>query len=237
MNRTTISKATIRRFGVYIQALESLGKESRVVSSDRLAAACGLHPGLIRKDLAWYGGIGRRGSGYEVHALLSVIKHTLSVDRIWRVAVVEPTVTGRALLPGTALAQRGFEVSAVFSSDCDSVGERYGALEVHPLRMAQEIVPRLGIEIGVIATAPEHAQYAADTLVRAGVYGLLCYAPVRISSQPGVFVIHVDVFQPFFTVAHALGLGDPDSRAVARRRNNVFREPGVQPDSGPRGRV
>jgi redox-sensing transcriptional repressor len=54
------------------------------------------------------------------------------------------------------------------------------------------LVKEKGVEIGVIAVKPGFAQEAADMLVKAGICGILNYAPVQLHCPAHVFVENVD---------------------------------------------
>ena len=218
MDIAQVPKATVQRFTLYVQTLEGLARTETMISSQELADACGLTPSQVRRDLAWFGGIGRRGSGYDARSLLDSLKSALGVDRTWKAALVGPTSLGRAILFNANLPYRGLDIVAVFSCDSPRLGHEIGGIEILPLGCARKVVPALGVEIGIIATAAEQAQSTANTLVQAGVSGLLCYAPVRIQVRPEVAVHYIDIFQQFFALTFAIGLNRPRLPMPVRRR-------------------
>ena len=63
----TIPEATVARLAVYLRVLTALADGGRsTVSSGELAAAAGVNPAGLRKDLSHLGPCGVRGVGYEV---------------------------------------------------------------------------------------------------------------------------------------------------------------------------
>jgi redox-sensing transcriptional repressor len=57
-----IPDPTIERLALYTRPLETLVESGTlVVSSERLAALCGVNPAQVRKDLAYFGEFGVRG--------------------------------------------------------------------------------------------------------------------------------------------------------------------------------
>lgn len=89
MKSEHIPKATIGRLAVYIQVLENLLRDGNdVISSEKLARACSVNSSQIRKDLAYFGEFGVRGVGYYVQELITSIKQSLGIDRIWKCALI-----------------------------------------------------------------------------------------------------------------------------------------------------
>lgn len=179
-----------------------------VVSSEPLAAACGVNASQVRKDLAYFGEFGVRGVGYNVRELIAFITRALGVDREWRVALVGAGKLGRALLNHPEFAQRNFRVVGVFDCDPFKIGEVVQGIEILCTRRLQEKVRELGIEIGIITTPPERAQRAAQYLTDAGVRALLNYAPARIRTPAGVFVEYVDFFHYLYALSFNLSTGE-----------------------------
>jgi redox-sensing transcriptional repressor len=170
--------------------LEQKGEE--VISSGRLANMCGANPAQIRKDLAYFGEFGVRGVGYYVKELLYEIRKILGADKEWRLGLVGVGNLGSALLRHSPFSDRGYTFVAAFDGKPDRIGARVGGVEVEPLDAINHGILENGIEIGVIAVKPDLAQSVADILVRAGISGLLNFAPTQIKSPPHVCVENVD---------------------------------------------
>jgi redox-sensing transcriptional repressor len=203
-----IPRATIQRMAVYIQVLEGLARDgATVVSSEALARTCSVNPSQIRKDLAYFGEFGVRGVGYYVQDLITSIKQSLGVDRVWKTALVGVGNLGRALLNHREFRLRGFHIVGAFDCDPFKIGEVVSGLEVICSRRLGEKVAELGIEIGIITTPPERAQRATNYLVQAGVKGILNFAPARITVPEEVSVEYVDFFHHLYNLAFKITLG------------------------------
>lgn len=217
MHMVQPSKTTIQRFCLYVQAVERLAQSEKVVSSNAVAAACGLTASQVRKDFHWFGGIGKRGQGYDAGYVLGLLKQALALDRTWRAALVGTGSLARALLCNATLPYRNLDIVAVFDPGTPAQDMELGGMDVLPLGEVQDIVPALHIDIGLIATPAEQAQSAADALVRSGVSGLLCYAPVRLQPRPGVCIQSIDILGQFFELAYSLGAEWPRRRRPSRQ--------------------
>ena len=163
-----------------------------VVSSVRLADICGINPAQIRKDLAYFGQFGVRGVGYYVKELLFEIGKILGLDREWRLCLVGVGNLGWALLRHAQFVNRGYTFVAAFDRKPDRVGKKIGDVEVAPLEAINRLVKEKGAEVGVIAVVAEFAQEVADMLLRAGVCGILNFAPVQLECPAHVFVENAD---------------------------------------------
>lgn len=197
-----IPRATISRLAIYVQELEGMENQGeKVVSSEKLAAACGVNPSQIRKDLAYFGEFGVRGVGYYIFELKEAIKQSLGLDRIWNVALVGVGNLGRALLRHGVLRKRGFIIVGAFDCDPFKIGEEIAGLEVICSSKLPEKTKELDVEIGIITTPPERAQRAANYLLEAGIKGIVNFAPARISAPSNVAVEYVDFIHHLFSVA------------------------------------
>ena len=70
MPNLEIPQKSIYRISLYARCLERLDENGHeMVSSSALAAAAGVKPSQLRRDLAYFGTFGTRGRGYPVEAL------------------------------------------------------------------------------------------------------------------------------------------------------------------------
>ena len=199
---------------MYVQVLESFKREgTQVVSSELLARTCNVNPSQIRKDLAYFGEFGVRGVGYHVQDLITAIKRSLGVDRMWKCALVGVGNLGNALLRHREFKYRGFDIVAAFDCDPFKIGEEVMGLEVVCTRRLKDTAKELGIEIGLITTPPDRAQRAANFLVEAGMRGIINFAPARITVPADVNVEYVDFFHHLYAVSFSITL---DQRSKAQ---------------------
>ena len=193
MKSPKIPSIAIARLSLYARNLELLDQKGvEVVSSVRLADICGINPAQIRKDLAYFGQFGVRGVGYYVKELLFEIGKILGLDREWRLCLVGVGNLGWALLRHAQFVNRGYTFVAAFDRKPDRVGKKIGDVEVAPLEAVNRLVKEKGAEVGVIAVVAEFAQEVADMLSRAGVCGILNFAPVQLECPAHVFVENAD---------------------------------------------
>jgi len=189
-----LSRASVGRLSLYLRRLEILLREGTTkVSSGTLGEALGVTDAQVRKDLAYLGHLGHPGVGYAAPELIGAIRRALGVDREWLAALAGVGNLGRALLRYRGFADRGFRIVALFDADPAKIGQRVDGLEVHSPEAMAELLPALGVELGVLTTPAESAQAVADAMALAGVRGLLTFAPGVLRRPAGVNVVSVDL--------------------------------------------
>jgi len=188
-----IPSIAITRLSVYARNLEVLDQKGvEVVSSGRLADICGVNPAQIRKDLAYFGQFGVRGVGYYVKELLFEISKILGLDKKWRLGLVGAGNLGSALLRHSQFIDRSYTFVAAFDRKPKRIGATIGGVEIAPVEAMNRLLKETGVEIGVIAVKPVWAQKAADMLVKAGIRGILNFAPIQIQCPTHVSIENVD---------------------------------------------
>ena len=190
----TIPEATVARLAVYLRVLSSLADGGRgTVSSGELAAAAGVNPAGLRKDLSHLGPCGVRGVGYEVGTLRDRIAGVLGVERSRACVLVGIGNLGSALADYAGFGSRGFEFVGLFDVAPDRIGQHIGGSTVRPLDELEQVVAATGAGIGVITTPADVAQSVCDRMAAAGVRSILNFAPVTLAAPAGVDVRKVDL--------------------------------------------
>lgn len=190
---TRIPEGVIERLPMYLGALIQLrGEGSSTCSSARLGELTDVNPAQIRRDLAHFGNLGKRGVGYEIITLIDRIQHILGSDHTHRIVLVGAGNLGSAISAYEGLRARGFRITAIFDNDPAKIGQRIGDLIVQPMSELEKTVREQGVRIGVIAVSPEAAQAAADALCDTGISIILNYAPTIVNVPAEVTVHNTD---------------------------------------------
>lgn len=182
-----IAESTIRRLSLYLSFLEEI--EARGVattSSDDLARLGGTTSAQVRKDLSFFGSFGKRGLGYSVPELSSRLREILGLGRQWRVCIIGAGKIGAALARYAGFAERGFIVSGVYDSDPAKIGTRWGDVTVRPESELEKDIASKHFQIAVLAVPGDAAQKLVDRVVKAGIKGILSFAPVQLTVPPDV---------------------------------------------------
>jgi len=192
--RRGIPDPTVARLPQYLRTFAAFGqKKTSVISSKELAAASGINPSQVRKDLAYFGQFGQRGIVYDVKILDSKMREILGLHKAWRIALVGAGNLGMALLQYGGFAKAGFKVEAAFDMDPSKVGWELEGVRIWPTPAIRQVVREKKIEIGIIAVPASQAQRVAEELVDAGVRAILNFAPCLLTIPKSVLVRSVDL--------------------------------------------
>ena len=191
--KAKVPDATVSRLVTYLRVLEALERAGVTrTSSEQLAEEAQVTAFQGRKDLAYFGNYGTRGVGYSVPLLKREIRRILGLSRRWRVVLVGMGRLGQALADYPGLGEE-YELVGLLDIDPAKVGKRLARGVVEPLSALEEVVSLRGAELGLIAVPADAAQEVADRLVRAGIRGILNFAPVVLEVPPEVAVENVDL--------------------------------------------
>jgi redox-sensing transcriptional repressor len=190
---STIPDIVISRLPIYLRALDRLAHEGHeVTSSHELGKRLGISSAQIRKDLSHFGGFGKQGTGYKIAFLSEQLRQVLKVDREWEVALVGAGDLGSAVARYRGFSDRGFRITCIFDSSPDKVGKRLSEFVILSTDDMERIIVERGIKLAMVAVPAEHAQGVADLLTRAGVKGILNYAPINLNVPDDVHVQYID---------------------------------------------
>jgi redox-sensing transcriptional repressor len=204
-----VPKAVVSRLSLYLRELQHLVRDGHeTTSSTQLGRVLGFTDAQVRKDLAYFGQFGYPGIGYRCSELIDAIKGILGTKQPWPLAIVGLGNLGRALMGYRGFAQQGFEIVAAFDTDPVKIGKSVEGIEIFDLERVQQIANERRIRLAVIAVPAAAAQKVADSLVAAGIEGILNFAPVTLNLPKHVQTIGVDLAieleQLAFAVANQL---------------------------------
>ncbi len=194
LKRTEVPEETMQRMLSYLRELDCMlqnGKET--FSSQELAESLHVNPAQVRKDFSYFGEFGTRGVGYDTARLVRELRAILNLDRTWRLALIGVGNIGAALLNNPELQRQGFEIVLAFDNSSRIIGKRFGSVTVEDVSYLVTRIQEERVELAIIATPVSCAQAVADTLIRAGIKGILCFAPCHLQVPKGVRVVPIDI--------------------------------------------
>ncbi|GEA16070.1 MAG: redox-sensing transcriptional repressor [Moorella sp. (in: firmicutes)] len=191
--RIKIPRSTIDRLPLYYRCLNLIEEHGiEEISSQVLGVRVGVDPSVIRKDLAWFGELGKRGVGYNVTYLKEAIARILGLDKEWPFILVGAGKLGMALAEHNRKYGRHFNLVGVFDRDPEKIGKKVGGRQVSPMEDMPGVIKEYGIKIAMLAVPAEEAQKVAHELVKCGIKGILSYAPITLSVPEDVLVYNAD---------------------------------------------
>jgi redox-sensing transcriptional repressor len=192
--RPEIPRKAIYRLSVYFRGLQRLKANGiQTVSSEALAKAAGVKPTQLRKDLTYFGQFGTRGLGYDVNELAQMISDLLGTTSLQPVILVGVGNLGLALLSYRGFEKEGFEIVAAFDLDPERKRERDNAIPILGLESLVDLVKEKNIKMAILTVPAQAAQEATNTVVAAGISGILNFAPVTVDAPEHVTVNNVNL--------------------------------------------
>jgi len=187
-----IPRKTVYRLSLYLRCLGLMATDrDPIVSSAALAAVAGVQPAQLRKDLAWCGPLGKRGTGYETAILRRRLEEVLGRASLQPVALVGAGNLGQALLSYRGFAREGFEIVAAF--DLLPRKARSHRIPVQGMGELTASVRRLDIRMAILCVPGESAQKVAEHLVDSGIHAILNFSPAVLQLPEKVAVNNVNL--------------------------------------------
>jgi redox-sensing transcriptional repressor len=207
-----VSELTTNRLSVYLRCLNTLDAAGvRTVSSQALAEQFQLNAAQIRKDLAYFGEFGVRGVGYYVRELRRHLRQILGLDRHVAIAIIGAGNLGLALADYPGFREEGFEITALFDTMRDKIGQRSrGGVPIYDAREFRRMVRRARIRIAVIAVPADAAQAVVNIVVAAGIRAVLNFSPGTLKVPADVKLKSVDLTVSLESLSFFLAQGEGD---------------------------
>jgi len=155
----------------------------------------------VRRDMMAVGYSGSPTRGYDVRALVESIGESLDAPEGQGVALVGIGNLGRAIMAYFTGRRPKLSIVAAFDSDPAKINRVIHGCRCYSMIELPEVVRDLAIRIAIITVPSAEAQSVADSLVRAGVTGILNFAPAPLRVPAGVYVEDIDMSMSLEKVA------------------------------------
>ena len=191
-----VAEPTIERLIQYYRLLMQMKQEGRkVVSSLQIGDMLGIKASQVRKDLSYFGEIGKRGVGYHVSRLSTHIENILASPKVWKVALAGVGNLGTALLGHTAFQSYKFNVDALFDIDPNKVGREIMGIHCWNIDDLPSVMKERNIEVLILAVPASAAQSCADKAAESETLrGILAFTPATVIVPDNVLYYRVDIF-------------------------------------------
>ena len=152
-----------------------------------------MKPTQLRKDLTYFGQFGTRGLGYDVEQLARMITNLLGTSSLQPVVLVGIGNLGTALLSYRGFQEEGFEIVAAFDIDTRRHRDRKLPVAVLSMEKLPEVIRAQHVKMAIITVPANAAQEVANTLVEAGITGILNFAPIVLAVPEEVMASNVNL--------------------------------------------
>ncbi len=187
-NRNCILR--LSRYRKALSRLRTLGFKK--VFSDNLADAIGVTPSQVRKDFSLFDITGSKKGGYNIEDLLDKLGDILGKNEIEKVVLAGYGHIGKAMETYKGFKNESISIVAVFDNDRTKLN---AAAEppVLPVENMEEYIRENGIKTGIIAVPDLFAQSVLDVMIRAGIKGVLNFAPIRLRAPEDFIITNVNL--------------------------------------------
>jgi redox-sensing transcriptional repressor len=198
-----VSEKTVERVSLYRRLLNGLLAEGvENVYSHELASMASGTAAQVRRDIMAIGCSGSPTRGYSVQELIVGIRSFLDAGDGQGAALVGVGNLGLAILAHFAGRRPKLTISAAFDADPRRANRVVHGCRCYSMNELAAVIGREGIQVGIIGVPAVAAQGVADQLVRAGVLGLLNFAPVPLRVPETVYVTSIDMTTSLEKVAY-----------------------------------
>jgi len=197
MNRDqeiSVPLPTIRRLPMYFSLLEKAAQENQTsISSSQLAAALGLEPIQVRKDLAAIGVTGQPRLGFPLAELIQAIERFLGWDNVTDAFIIGAGHLGTALAGYQGFEKHGLNVVALFDNDPRKVGQTIHGKQVLHIDKLGNLANRMHVNIAILTVPAEVAVGIAQLAVEAGIQAIWNFTPTKLTVPEGIILERVDL--------------------------------------------
>lgn len=187
------NKNCILRLSRYKNALyrfKSLGFYK--IFSDYLADAVGVTSAQVRKDFSLFGISGNKRGGYQIDILIEKLNDILGKNELQKVVMAGAGNLGSALMKHKNFEKEGIKIVAAFDIDPAKHNQRL-PIPVYPLDDLEKFVKDNEIKIGIISVPDIAAQHTFDIMLKAGIKGVLNFAPIQLKTSDNCIVNNVNL--------------------------------------------
>jgi redox-sensing transcriptional repressor len=188
-----ISKATLKRYPVYLKALRKLSSEGRKrVLSSELAEYVDIRSTTIRRDFSLLGQLGKQGYGYDVDELIEVFAKELGEDYDEKLILIGVGRLGTAILNYNNWNHVAGEIVCAFDLKPEvRNNEPKVTVPVYHISQLKEKIPQ-GCEIAILCI-PSGAQEIVNELHELGIKGIVNFTREHFVLPEGMIKKDVDV--------------------------------------------
>lgn len=192
--RRNAPKSVVKRLPVYLRILDNLiRRDVEIISSRVLSEETGFTAEQIRKDLAYFGAFGTRGTGYNASYLREKLLVIIGLDKQTKLVVIGAGHLGKALTRYNIAKNPYVRVVGVFDNSPEEVGSDIGGIRVRPLADLEEVIKQHNVRVAMITVPADAAQNVVNDLVENGINAILNFAPTKLKVPENVYVHNADL--------------------------------------------
>ena len=188
-----ISKATLKRYPVYLKALRKLSQNGvKRIRSTELSEYVDVKATTIRHDFSMIGQLGKQGYGYDIDELIRIFADALGEDYDEDMILIGVGRLGKAILNYNNWNHVAGEIVCAFDLKPEKRNqEQQVNVPVYHISQLKEKFPK-GCEIDILCI-PSGAQEIVNELHELGVKGIVNFTREHFVLPEGMIKSDVDV--------------------------------------------
>lgn len=189
-----ISKATAKRFPVYLRYLKILESSGVIrIRSNEFAELTKIPSTTIRRDFSQLGELGRSGYGYEVAFLIEALGSILAIYEEKRIALIGYGNLGKALANNNFRRNENLNIVCIFDNDPAVIQSAHPDQPVYSMQELDRVVKETGASVAISTVPSKYSQQAIDQIVSAGITAILNFAPDHVNVPKHVHIQSIDL--------------------------------------------
>ncbi len=187
-------KSVIRRLPVYVRILDNMIRNDiDIISSRELSEVTGFTAEQIRKDLAYFGAFGTRGTGYNTNVLREKILEIIGLNEQTNIIVVGSGHLGIALARHNIRKNPYVNVVAIFDIDPEIIGGEILGVKIMPPSKLPEVVAEYRVKVAILTVPAAHAQNAVEPIIKNGINVIFNLTTAKLEVPGHIHVHNVDL--------------------------------------------
>jgi len=198
-----LPEKTVERLSEYRRTLlECLTKGKTHIYSHELARLHNITAVQVRRDLMLIGYSSLKKKGYDARDLVEVIGKLMDHKNGLNVAVIGMGNLGRAITTYFIGKRPKLNIVAAFDVDPNKINRVISGVYCYHMKDIKDIILSSKISIAIITSPPETTATITETLVIAGIKGILNFTTTPINVPDSIFLEEFDMITSIEKVAY-----------------------------------
>jgi len=203
MIQRKLPEKTVERLSEYRRTLLNCLSEGKThIYSHDLAKLHNITAVQVRRDIMFIGYTSAQRKGYDIKDMISVIGKVLDADIGLNVAIVGIGNLGRAITTYFSGKRSKLNIVAAFDNDPNKIDQIVAGVPCYHISKIDKIVKEKNIIIGIITVPSDFASETCNSLVMAGIKGILNFTSVPLNVPEKVYLENSDMITLLEKVAY-----------------------------------
>jgi len=198
-----LPEKTVERLSEYRRTLlECLTRGKTHIYSHELARLHNITAVQVRRDLMLIGYSSLKKKGYDAKELVDVIGKLIDYKHGLNVAVIGMGNLGRAITTYFIGKRPKLNIVATFDIDANKTNRVISGINCFHIKDLKDMIKSSNISIAILTSPPDTAAAIAETLVLAGIKGILNFTTTPINVPDSIFLEEFDMITSIEKVAY-----------------------------------